>query len=241
MLYADDTTLHYSADSPSQLFAVMNDALTTLSDWFRSNKLSLNASKTQYMIFDASAVPGNFQDNLKIAQIPIQRVESAKFLGIIVDEKLTWREHIRHCQRKIRSGIYALNMVKHSLSAINLRMLYFSLVHPFLQYGNILWGSACKTHIHCLTVLQKRALQIISHSNYNEHTSALFKSFLIPKLDDIFNIQLLTTMRRCVLGELPNALLKHFRLNDSLHNYNTRHCHDIQIGLFRKQTAFRSF
>ena len=84
-----------------------------------------------------------------------------KFIGVYIDENLDLIEHIDFVKKKISGGIYALNSSKNFLSSANMRTLYYSLVHPYLLYGIILWGSAYKKYTHKLYVLQKKALRVM--------------------------------------------------------------------------------
>ena len=76
---------------------------------------------------------------MKIGKENIERKNSVKFLGMIIDSKLEWKEHISCVQNKISSGIYSINKVKHILNNRHLTTLYFSLIHPYLDYGITLW------------------------------------------------------------------------------------------------------
>jgi len=161
ILFGDDTTLYASSDSTLDLIKIMNKELQILADWFKANKLSLNSTKTNYIIFDRKHTP-SLQPVLTDGKI-IDRVSSTKFLGIYyIDECLQWKDHIDHCKNKIRSGIYALNISKSLLTSNILRTLYFSLIHPNLIYGNILLGSLCKKYLNYIEVLQKKAIRIVA-------------------------------------------------------------------------------
>ena len=171
------------------MYQIMNDELLCLTDWFKANKLSLNISKTNYVLFDRGKSKHK-QGNIMIGGDYIERVDCFKFLGILIDEELSWHKHIEHCRKKIACGMYALNMAKNYLAQNNLRQLYFTLINPHLLYGNILWGSAYKSVLQKLVTQQKKAIRVITHSKYNEHTPPLFKRMNILKLDDMHEIEL---------------------------------------------------
>lgn len=243
ILFADDTTLYVSSKNIKQLIDTMNAELTTLSDWFKANKLSLNTSKTNYVIFQKSnSLKTNSNEvNITIDGKQIDRVKSPKFLGVYLDENLTWREHIDYCRKKVRSGIYALNMCTQILSMTNMRMLYFSLVHPYLLYGNLLWGSAYKKDLQPLTVLEKKAVRIVTHAKYNEHSSPLFKKLNIPKLDDLFKIQMGKFIYESKKVLLPAPLRNILTFNHNVHAHNTRQSHDVHFGRVQADIIHRSF
>ena len=102
ILFADDTTLYTSSDNPINNFALMNEDLDCLTDWFRANKLSLNVSKTNYMIFSNQNLVNNDHE-LKLANCPLSKTACAKFLGLYIDENLKWNEHIQVVKTKIES------------------------------------------------------------------------------------------------------------------------------------------
>ena len=108
--------------------------------------MSLNVNKTAYMVFNKK---GNQYINnpnfaLKIGSNTIDEVKFTKFLGLYIDNKLQWTNHIKHCKSKIASSLYAIRAAKHVLSYEHMRTLYFSMIHPYLDYGIMLWGSQIK-------------------------------------------------------------------------------------------------
>lgn len=177
---------------------------------------------------------------LKVGDYEIERVKTTRFLGIVIDDKFIWDEHIKHCKKKIVSGIYALNMVKNTLSTHLLRTLYFTLVHPHLNYGCVLWGSTYKKHLNTLSILQKKAIRIVCHSKYNATTSPLFKKVKIAKFEDIYNIEVNQLMFKVSNKSLPKPLLKYFVTNATIHYHNTRHKHDFRINPAQNKKAYTS-
>ena len=104
-----------------------------------ANKLSVNASKTKYMIFSGSNT-ANYRNTLSINVVELEQVNYIKFLCLVIDDKLQWHHHIEHCRKKVSSGIYAMNSVKDIVTCEHIRRLYFSLIHPYLLYMEFLYG-----------------------------------------------------------------------------------------------------
>ena len=138
ILFADDTTIYASSSSLNQLYNFLNLDLDTTADWFKANKLSLNTSKTTYMIFGNNETI-NYKYKLQLGDEVIKQENVVKFLGLFIDDKLQWKAHIKHCKAKLSNSLYAIRSAKHLLSKDNLKTLYFSLVHPYLYYGTIIW------------------------------------------------------------------------------------------------------
>ena len=147
ILFADDTTIYLSSNDIPYLFTQLNQELQMLTDWFRANKLSLNVAKTNYMLFTYSSQQIDPQIDIHLANSSIKRAKCAKFLGIYIDEKLKWDEHIYNMNKKISKSFFAIRKARHVLSRKHLTTLYYSLVYPYLAYGVTLWGSTYPTHL----------------------------------------------------------------------------------------------
>ena len=116
----------------------MNTELTHITDWFRANKLSLNVSKTNYMLF-SSKTP-NHQNHISIDNNNISQVHTTKCLGITIDDKLTWNHHIDNITTKASHATGTIYRVRHHLPQRILKSLYNTLVLPHFSYCNIIMG-----------------------------------------------------------------------------------------------------
>ena len=125
----------------------MNQERQVLADWFRTNKLSLNISKTKCMLFCRSSPPENEELILTMCNTIIQRMKCVQFLGLHIDENLDWHEHINKCKNKLTCACYVINTVNSYLPVFALKTIYYTLVNPYLTYGIILWGSIHKTYL----------------------------------------------------------------------------------------------
>ena len=133
-----------------------------------------------------------------------------------------------------------LNATKHYLSSEHLKILYYSLIHLYILYGNILWGNTYKTHIHKLEILQKKAIRIITKSAYNEHTSSLFKMLNILKFGDLHDLQICSFMYDFVNSNLPIPLLYTFEYHNESHGHNTRHSCDPKLPVIHTELMKKS-
>jgi len=150
LLFADDTNMLYSNSDIWKLMEIINGELAILADWFKANRLSLNISKTNYMMFGYKKIPISCNNTpmefyLTIDNERIKQVEFTKFLGVIIDQKFTWQRHISYVSLKISKSLYALRHVKFKLPRKSLVALYYSIIYPHLTYCNIMWGCASVT------------------------------------------------------------------------------------------------
>jgi hypothetical protein len=226
--FADDTSIYASGKDIPELYANMNEDLHTLTDWFYANKLSLNVSKSNYMLFTKCRHSTADTYSLKIANEEIARTSCFKLLGIHLDEKLQWSKHINTCHTKLISALYIITKMKDLLPLNTLKTLYYTLVYPHLNYGIILWGSAYQVHMNKLSLIQKKIIRAVSNVGHYEHTQPLFVQLDILKLDDMYEIETLKFMHQYVNGELPSSLHNIFVNTSTVHNYDTRQSRHIR-------------
>ena len=191
VLFADDTNIFCSGHDAMQLSRYISNELDTLSVWFAVNKLILNISKTNVMVF------GNSKHSTTMLQVSIKkrnikRVYVTKFLGILIDDILNWKEHISLICSKISKCIAIIYKAKQLLDKESLVMLYDSLFVPYLTYCSEIWGNTNKTNIKCVYLLQKKVLRIVCNVDYRYYSNVLFKELRILKLFD--SIELKTAM-----------------------------------------------
>lgn len=128
-LFADDTTIFYSNRQLSSLFNTLNTELCQVSLWFKANKLSINHAKTNFIFFFKShrSVDINLPPVI-IDDIAITRVSSTKFLGVIIDQKLSWSEHISSVNKVVCRNSGVISKIRHFLPASSLVLLYNTLI-----------------------------------------------------------------------------------------------------------------
>ena len=223
ILFADDTNLFYSCNNLPDLYSIVNCELSKLSEWFCVNKLSLNVKKTNYIIFGNKKKVVNY-DHLKLEQDGkvIDQVYETKFLGVYLDNKLNWKAHISHLRLKLSRGIGIMNRVRHIVPRKVLLMLYHTLIYPYLVYCNVSWGSANKSLLNTLFILQKRAVRICSGSTFRSHSSPLFSNLRLLKLIDVINFQTAIFMYKIKYKLVPQCCMHYATVNSADRFHNTR-------------------
>ena len=133
-MFADDTTITYSHKNINNNINVINNELSEVSNWFKANKLSVNASKTNYMILGTSHMTSSrvrSDLNVVLNDTIIERVKYTKFLGVLIDECLTWKNPIDCISKTISRNIGVMNKLKFSIPTRILRTLYCTLILPY--------------------------------------------------------------------------------------------------------------
>jgi hypothetical protein len=182
--------------------------------------------------------------NLAINGNSLQRVgdgcieTTTKFLGIYLDEFLTWKPHIKNIKNKISRALFAIKQVKHVLPYETLRTLYLALIHPHISYGIMAWGNANSSIVHPINILQKRAMRMIHNSAYNSHTDPMFKSSKIMKIGDIYEYQAALFMFDYTNHNLPISFDSVFKFRYEIQtNRLTRQSNQLHIPMCRTNFA----
>ena len=120
ILFADDTNIFYSHTDASCLMEIVNLELEKITCWFYTNKLSINVKKSNFIIFR----PRQNRQTLDLAFNISDRVKEATFLGVILDEHLTWKSHIHNVARKVSKAVGMIYKSSFCLNNSSLRILF---------------------------------------------------------------------------------------------------------------------
>ena len=213
LTFADDTTAFTSHSDMEKLARNVNREMEKIHEWCCSNKLSLNIKKTNYSLFGSNR-NNMMNTEIKSNNVTINRIgnncqdTAVKFLGIYLDENLTWKKQVNKVKSIVSRSIFAMNKVKNLLPRDALKTLYYALVHCNLMYGLLVWGNA--PSVQKLVILQKRAIRIIHKKGYRAHTEPLFKTSQILKLTDLYKCQVRLFMHDHKTNKLPNSFVNLF-------------------------------
>ena len=161
----------------SVLFSTVNRELQNVNEWFISNKLSLNVKKTKFSIFYEASRRGDLPlvlPKLFINNQVIKTQLSIKLLGILLDENLSWKEHLKLTENKISKNIGLIYKAKPYLNKDTLLALYFSYIHSYIIYTNLVCSSTKRTYLRKINSQQKHALRLIHNKNRFYHSKELF-------------------------------------------------------------------
>lgn len=166
--YADDTIIFCSENTWTEAEAKTNSNLVKMNNWLYHNKLILNIQKTVYVTF------GNRSDRLpqdlkiNIDNVQIKKDTQAKYLGVIFDEQLKWKEQIQSIFKKTRYLVYVFAKLRNIIELPNLKSIYYALFHSIATYGINAWGEAYNNAISILYKLEHKICKIIQSKNSRE-------------------------------------------------------------------------
>ena len=131
-LFADGTALTLSNKCLKSLHTAVNQELARIDYWLKINKLFPNYNKTKYMLFSGNTSDKANKYNATIGKHSLEQVDQIKYLGIILDNKLSWKPHIQHIYTKLSSGSWPLSRLRNYVDISTLKTVCYSLIYsPF--------------------------------------------------------------------------------------------------------------
>ena len=198
------------------LFQIVNQELENTNQWSISNKLSPNIKKAKYSFFHKPSQKQNIPlllPKLMINNYEIQRTGLIKFLQILLDENLSWKEHIKYNKNKISKNLGLLYKSKHYLNKRSLLTLYYCFIYICINYGTITWGNTNRKNLKKINSLEKHAIRIIHCKNRFAHARELFRESKILNVCQLNNLNNLVFMYKIKSQTVPKIFQKKFRKN----------------------------
>ena len=160
-LFADDGVLMYTSETIENLYSQMNADLSILHSWCNVNHMILNNEKTKYIVFENSSSNTDALNFLEITynNLVIERVNNYSYLGLIINSKFIWDNHIYSLKRSIIPYIFAIGRARHLLPRKSLLMIYNAFIQSRLVYLNPIWSGSPKNKLLEIEILQKRVLK----------------------------------------------------------------------------------
>ena len=194
VLFADDTNIFVEGKTVEDAYRKANELLHLVKRYMTLNKLHINMSKCCYVHFRPRVTVNTSvhesEVELSIDGFPIKKCKTAKFLGVILDEHLTWEPHIAALKRKLGYASATLNRIRDSIPEDLHTDLYYTLFESHLTYCISVWGGSSKTNITKIWLAQKHCVRILfgNKKSYLEkfETCARARPFPLQKLTQDF-------------------------------------------------------
>ena len=244
ILFADDTNIFVVAKSRAEAYQNANKVLKSVQNYTFANKLHVNAKKSCYIEFHKPRKkPGPqslaIDNRLFLNGIPLQKVSDTKFLGVTIDEGLTFNTHREKLARKLSSCSGMLSRIKDNIPASIHKNLYHSLFESHLSYGITVWGGSSNNKLQPLFVAQKKCIRIMfgdkqgyldkfmtcartrpkeamrldSKFYEREHTKPLFVKHSLMTLHNLYSYHCCNELYKVLKYRTPIALFDLFHLS----------------------------
>ena len=200
----------------SDLVCQINHEIKTIYSWVKANKLSLNIDKTNFMLFTKKGF-SRVMDELQIEGKRIIEV-----LRVFIDNKLSWKPHIRYICTKVAKGIGVILKARKVFDHETLSTLYYTFVYPYLNYCIHVWGRAYDTHLNDLRVLQNKIVRIINGVPPRTNTDYLYSQQSILSVNRLYYYNIGIFMHKYSNSMLPGMFENFFHKIEDSHSYCTR-------------------
>ena len=251
-LFADDTNIYYESTDLKELEKTVNQELKLLSQWLNVNRLALNVKKTNFVIFRSNRKAANYNVVLILNRKALAQKDHVKYLGILMDQHLSWKYQISHISKKVSRGVGILSKLRHFLDSKLLRNIYYCLVYSYLNYGVLAWGSACPTVTNILLTLQKKAVRILTGNQYFQiygeppgplpSSNPLFSKLKLLKFDDIYKLNISKFVYSTLCDLSPKVFSEWFTYISDVHPHSTRSSTSIcNVDFFDVGTEVKTY
>ena len=147
-IFADDTTIFFHSDSIENIIETASIIMTQLTRWFNANKLTLNAEKSSFTLFKSGRKKiSNIPNYIEFLDNQIKRTTHIKFLGVTIEENLSWNLHINEICNKLKRLFHIFYNIRDYLSKENIKTIYYTLIYSRIKYGITLFSQAGSSKI----------------------------------------------------------------------------------------------
>ena len=212
IVYADDTTVLVSGNTITEAMQHCNDILNRFYLYFTVNKLSINPSKTKYMIYkpvfksskNRKLLHNTTHTRVMLNGNVLEQVDKIQFLGVIINNKLTWEDHKQHIRRKICKSLGIIYKCKYILNETEVIKMYETFIQPYFLYGIEVWGHSMQSLTDTLIKLQSKVLRIIYNCKRSEDAWRN-NCNRIKTVNDLYKMNIGKICLKHHLGFIPNS------------------------------------
>ena len=242
IMYADDTSISVSSENLDEAADAMNSILEIVSDWLKFNRIALNINKCKYVVFDNKPKKNKKGVvEIKIDNISIERVDQIKYLGIIVDEKLSFNKNSENVEKKLNKKLGFLRRQGCRMDEMSRILYYKSLVQPHLDYCSFLLNMADNKYLKKFQLIQNKFLRAIKLKKRMENHDRIRKELNIVNVSVRINFNIIKAFNRIYSKKLPFELYKRITLNCTKNKYSLRQANDFNIPKYLTKVGKKSF
>ena len=208
-----------------------------------ANSLCINLSKTNFKNFSPqSRCLNNSINSLSVGSNEIKRATSIKYLGMLIDDNLNWKEHIKSIQEKLTKYCGLFYKIRSDIPKPILKNIYFALIHSTLQYGIEIYANTKKSYLNDLQILNNRILRILQFKNIITKIIELYSTYNTLPITHLHDYKLSLLAFKFLYHPhiLPYSFCNYSTLNLTIHSHFTRTYSNIHITSCRKQLGKRA-
>ena len=242
-LFADDTCLLLCNESLIELQIHCNREAKLVDDWFKANKLTANSKKaSNFLLSHCTSNSSTANFNIQMGAVQLKRVESVKYLGVILDDRVTWSDQIDYLSKRLSCSAGIFSKLRYYIDTKTMIEMYHALFNSKVLYGILCWGATSTTNINKLQVLQNKALRNMNKAPRYYRLDNFYLNHRILKVQELYQLEIAKFMHSHSHGNLPACFTSFFVESRFLHNYTTRFSssRNYNITNFRTNRGQRS-
>lgn len=239
LIYADDTVLFCSSKDSDEISKVLEENMELIDTWLSENILFLNKKKTECMLFGTSVRLSRVQNfSVSIKGSILNRVTEYMYLGIVIDEVLSWKEHVHHMLSKAGKRIGMLRRIRKDLTVFAADKVYKAFIRPTMEYCDTVWTGCGKTNGDALEKVQNRAARIVTKLQRSEEALKYLKweSLLYRRDKHVYNL-----VKRSLVGKTPQFLKHYFSFNHSTVQRINRQSYQLRFPKVKTECGKKGF
>ena len=236
--FADDTNLLITGKSLKTIKKHSNIDLKLLCNWLKANKILLNSSKTEAILFRHPNKNIDYDLKLNIDGKRIFLTNSVKYLGIHLDSHLHWKYHIHELSMKLSRATGMLSKIRHYVSYNTLISIYYAIFSSHMTYGCQIWGQKGNANRNKISILQNKMLKRIHFKPNDETVNPLYHKSNILKFNDYVILQNFLFAYDHSHNTLPLSLQNIFIPVTNIHEHNTRNATQKYLSLPKGKRSF---
>jgi hypothetical protein len=222
-MYADDTTLYCKAATLCEVQNILQTNLDSLEQWLFSNQLTVNVSKSAVMIVNNKLTISSTNINVTLNNSNLTCCDQIKLLGIIIDNKLSWKFHIENMHSNIAPKLGLLYRLSSCLPQPQLRIIYNTLIQSLLDYGITIWGTSNKMNLEILQKLQNRCARLVTGIfDHNISSASILHNLNWLNVQQRYNYFIGIYMYKIHNNLITSTVTTHFMYTCDTHSYPTR-------------------
>ena len=222
-IFADDTSDFVDGENINEVISKAEISMNNLSKWFKANRLTLSTEKSSFIIFRSQKSKLNpIPSEIKFGQNSISRGTSVKYLGVTIDEHLTWNEHVETVSNNLKKCFSTFYGVRDYISKDQIKNIYYSLIYSKITYALPIYGLTSKENLLTLQRMQNKLLKVLMKKNYRYPTNQLHNELEILKVEDLVDQEILTFVSNFKNSKLPKIFDSYFEFRGIRQQIRTR-------------------
>lgn len=235
-MYADDTAIFYHGRDPAEVAMVLSDAMASIEDWLKNNQLSLNVQKTVAIYFAKKDIPQ--PPPITVAGVPLNIVQSVKYLGVIFDSTLKFKTHIQKLTKTVNMTLRTFSHIRNSLSTEAATAFYHAMIISRINYCITCWSQAPSTTLNQVESLYKRAAKILDKKDRSFHHCHAYKNRDLLNIGNLIKHANLVLIHKILYEDASPTLREYVQLTTSIGVRDTRSSANLNCKIPLRTSSF---